>query len=271
MLIEPSRTPYDLQFSLFGIPVRVHPFFWLTAVILGSGGIIPGVQPMTQLLMWIAVVFVSILVHEMGHAFAMRYYGWAPRITLYAFGGLASYNRAYDSSHSSYSRTGNTPLGQVIISFAGPLAGFLLAGLVILVLFATGRSVPFSLLGWQVEAGRGESLLRSAFFENDTRSMWLFILVMHLLWVNIYWGLINLLPVYPLDGGQISRELFMAYSRRNGFEQSLIVSVACGGGLALYGAWRQDWWLAILFGILAFQSYQLLQNYRGGWGGGRGW
>ena len=29
-----------------------------------------------------------------------------------------------------------------------------------------------------------------------------------MLWVNIYWGLVNLLPVYPLDGGQIARELF---------------------------------------------------------------
>ena len=36
----------------------------------------------------------------------------------------------------------------------------------------------------------------------------LFVLVWDLLFVNIFWGLVNLLPVFPLDGGQISRELF---------------------------------------------------------------
>src|SRR5690606_40853468 len=49
VLIEPSPTPYDLQFRLFGVPVRVHPFFWVTAVILGSRGFSGEVQPMAQL------------------------------------------------------------------------------------------------------------------------------------------------------------------------------------------------------------------------------
>jgi Zn-dependent protease len=207
--------------------------------------------------MWIAVVFVSILVHEMGHAIAIRYFGWRPRITLYAFGGLASYGKDYSSSYSSYSRKGNTPTGQIIISLAGPIAGFLLAGLVIAGLYVSGRRMPFPILTWVVELGRGESIFRG--------NPWVFILAWQLLAVNIYWGLINLLPVYPLDGGQVSRELFMSLSRRDGYQQSLILSMLVGGGLAVYGASQKDWWLAILFGVLAFQSYQLLQHHRGGW------
>ncbi len=257
MLIEPSRTPYDLQFNLGGIPVRVHPFFWLTAVLLGSRGISSEVQPMAGLLMWVGVVFVSILVHEMGHAVAIRWYGWRPWITLYAFGGLASYQPGYSSSIGSYSRKGNTPTGQIIISAAGPLAGFLLAGLIAAVLFAVERRSGFFLLGRPIFVGRGD------FIENP----YLAILVFQLLVVNVFWGLINLLPVYPLDGGKISRELFTAFSRNDGYQQSLIVSIGVGAGIALYGAYRQDFWLAILFGLLAFQSYQLLQNHRGGWGG----
>jgi Zn-dependent protease len=259
VLVEPTRTPYDLQFSLLGIPVRVHPFFWLTALILGSGGIIPGLQPMAQMLMWIGVVFVSIVVHEMGHALAIRYYGWRPRITLYAFGGLAAYDRRYNSSFSSYRRKGDTTAAQIIISFAGPAAGFLLAGLVIAAMFATNRQIDFPIFRWEVTFGRGASPI--------TDSIWLFLLIWQVLAVNIYWGLMNLLPVFPLDGGKISRELFMSLSPRDGYQQSLMVSIFVGGGLALYGAYQEDWWLAILFGMLAYQSYQLLQHHRGGWGG----
>jgi stage IV sporulation protein FB len=257
VLIEPTRTPYDLQFSLIGFPVRVHPFFWLMAVILGARGLENSPQPMGELLMWVGVVFVSILVHEMGHAVAIRYFGWRPRITLYAFGGLASYERGYSSSYSSYGRKGNTPTGQIIISFAGPLAGFLLAALVVAVLFAAGRKLVFPIIAWDVPLGRGTSLFRENY--------WIVQLAAQLLFVNIYWGLLNLLPVYPLDGGQISRELFTSLSPRDGYQQSLMVSIFVGGALAVFGVYRGELWLAILFGILAYQSYQLLQHHRGGW------
>ena len=35
ILLEPGHTPYDLHFRVFGIPVRVHPMFWLVAAIMG--------------------------------------------------------------------------------------------------------------------------------------------------------------------------------------------------------------------------------------------
>ena len=59
---SPPPTRYDLRFSIAGIPVSVHPVFWLIALLFGSSGdplLIP---------IWILVVFVSILVHELGHA-----------------------------------------------------------------------------------------------------------------------------------------------------------------------------------------------------------
>ena len=68
LFTEPNRTPYDLRFNLFGIPVRVHPLFWLVAAILGAGS---DPDPI-ELLLWIGTVFVSILIHEMGHALAAR-------------------------------------------------------------------------------------------------------------------------------------------------------------------------------------------------------
>ena len=71
----------------------------------------------------------------MGHAFLQRYYGGHPWITLYSFGGLASCN---DCDRS--------PRSQILISLAGPVAGFLLAGLVIVVLRLTGHSDRFCLV-----------------------------------------------------------------------------------------------------------------------------
>ncbi len=102
---EPSRTAYDLNFSLLGIPVRVHPFFWLVTLLLGLGA---NREP-SFMLVWVGACFVSILVHEMGHALAAQAHGWHPWITLHGFGGLASYQPTYHSTSS-----------QLLITLAGP-------------------------------------------------------------------------------------------------------------------------------------------------------
>ncbi|HEX5472325.1 MAG TPA: hypothetical protein VFW73_10580, partial [Lacipirellulaceae bacterium] len=73
MLIgEPPPTQVDLHFRLLGFPVRVHPFFWITTLLLGMGG---GPADPVQTLVWVAVVFVSILFHELGHATLQRTFG----------------------------------------------------------------------------------------------------------------------------------------------------------------------------------------------------
>jgi Zn-dependent protease len=76
-LAEPQPTAFDLRFQIFGFPVRVHPAFFLMPLILG-GGLLQGDNPGStgvNFLVLTAVFFVSILVHELGHALAMRFYG----------------------------------------------------------------------------------------------------------------------------------------------------------------------------------------------------
>jgi hypothetical protein len=63
-LAEPPRTPWDLNFQVLGFPVRVHPLFWAVALLFG----LSGNQKPVDMLLWVGTVFVSILVHEMGHA-----------------------------------------------------------------------------------------------------------------------------------------------------------------------------------------------------------
>jgi Zn-dependent protease len=242
---EPPRSPYDLNFSLLGIPVRVHPFFWLVALVLGWG-----LQDPRRLLLWVAVCFVSILVHELGHALAIRYYGWAPYIILYSFGGLACYNQGI-GSYGSARRRGHSTAAQIIISAAGPGAGFALAAVVAASLYATHRYVAFPFVG---EIGRGEPIAEEQLYN----------LVSALLSVNIFWGLINLFPVYPLDGGQIARAILTSFDPRDGLRHSFMLSCAMGAGLALFGLSQREYFLALLFGYLAYSSYQSLQGYSGG-------
>jgi Zn-dependent protease len=247
VLAEPERTPYDLNFRLFGFPVRIHPLFWLGAALLGAWTLELGLLYMA---IWIAVVFVSILVHELGHAIAFRRFGSDAHIVLWVFGGLAV-------PYSSVAGRGR----RIVVSLAGPGAGFLLCGLV----YGSDK-----LTDWGSSGGVPVAMLYIFLFG-----------------VNLYWGILNLLPVFPLDGGQVSRELCEGKWRGRGLAIALKISFgvaiavvvysgACaierksGGGpiIDVQPGWvpRGDIFTAILFGMLAAQSYQLLQQLRGSGG-----
>jgi hypothetical protein len=148
-----------------------------------------------------------------------------------------------------------------LISFAGPAAGFALAGVVIAAVYAAGGKVD---VWWFANV---MPVLSSEGFANP----YLRHLVDDLLYVNIFWGLVNLLPVFPLDGGQIARELFLLGDPWNGFVRSLWLSVFTAGLVAvLGGVLLRDLFIALFFGSLAFASYQMLQQITrgGGFGGG---
>jgi stage IV sporulation protein FB len=249
LLVDPPPSQGDLHFRLFGIPVRVHPWFWIISLMMGLGGGGGSADPVNTLV-WVAVVFVSILVHELGHALTQRYYGGRPRITLYGLGGLAICD---DCDRS--------PPSQILISLAGPVAGFLLAALIVAVLAATGRFRGFELelmpIDWEpydLDYWRtnGKPSLR------DTA-------ILDLLWVNIFWGLVNLLPIYPLDGGRVARELFTLSQPRRGIVQSLWLSIVTAGAFAAFGLLRGSVLTAIMFGYLAYANYQTLQAYERHW------
>ena len=98
-------------------------------------------------------------------------------------------------------------------------------------------------------------------------------LVYDLIFINLMWGLVNLLPVYPLDGGQVSRELLVARSPAAGIVQSLKLSIGAAIAMAVVGLiWfgaRHGLFIALMFGCLAYFSYQALASYQGrGYGGG---
>lgn len=241
----PPTTRYDLRFTLATIPVRVHPFFWVMTLLFGAS-----TGDVVYLLVWIVVVFVSILIHELGHALVMRFYGQPASIVLYAMGGLAVPEQTWWANRwASVSLSLNQ---EILVLLAGPGAGFLLAMLVMLGVVALGGSVVFTplfgFIPWVTAlvpiGGRVVNLV-----------------VTTLLWVNLFWGMVNLLPVYPLDGGQVARHALIQADPLDGARKSLWISVVVGTIVAVAGlVLLRSPYLAFLFGVLAIQSYQTLRG-----------
>jgi Zn-dependent protease len=234
-------TPYDLRFSLFGIPVRVHPAFWIVPLFIFWSFLEVYSGPMRIKLLIIAelCVFVSILVHEMGHALCAKAFGWPPEVVIYWFGGYA----AFQPYH------GYTRGRSVIVSAAGPVAQLLLYAAIWLPLHFYGE-IRFAF--WTRRFGEEGQLL-----------------ILHatefLLWINLIWPLFNLIPVQPLDGGRISNDLCEMIFHRNGLEWSLKIGILAGGIACAYFLKNHYNFAGIFMGVLAFQSFQSLQATRGIW------
>jgi Zn-dependent protease len=237
-LTEPERTQYDLQWQMFGIHVRVHPLFWIISAFLGWSTLQRGFP---YLLAWIGCVFVSILIHELGHVVVGNYFGSRGHIVLYSFGGLAI------GSSNLMNRW-----HRVAVSFAGPFAQFLLL-------------IPIYFLALSISPSGRYRSYSPGVMEKSLEYLW---------WINLAWPILNLLPIWPLDGGKISRELFDWSSPRQGIRSSLILSAVIAGLLAfmeilaLIG--RIDLpldmapspYMALFFGLFAYSSIQLLQQHQ---------
>jgi len=237
MFFEPERTPYDLNWRMLGTWVRVHPFFWLFSAILGWDTLEEG---FSFLILWIVCVFVSILIHEFGHVLVGRLFGSSGHIVLYSLGGLAIGSSSLPNRWQ-----------RIAVYLAGPVAGFLFCGLVY--------------AAWMLPENPPVSPLARA-------------AVGFLLWINLGWGIMNLLPIWPLDGGRVSRELCEWLDPARGTRTAYGISMVVAGLLAVNAAlitmkrpipalehvpFLKDlhgWYIVLLFGLFAFDSYQRFQQ-----------
>ncbi len=225
-MLAPTR--FDLNFKLGSIPVRISPWFWLIALLLS------GLRDLAYVPLWVGVVLISVLVHELGHVLAFKRFGQDASILLHGGGGLAI-PEAVDFGGMRIG-VAMTTAQHVLVCLAGPFAGFLLGGL---------------------------ALALQALLPNSLRSVpALNFVLASLVWVNVAWGLINLLPVYPLDGGQIARYVWGAIDPVNGIRRALWLSVIAAGVVALAGLLvLGSPYIALLFGMLAYQSYMTTRGY----------
>ncbi len=234
---DPGTTQYDLRFSILGIPVRVHPMFWLIGLLLGSA-----TPELSLVVIWVGCLFVSILVHELGHALAARSYGWPPDIVLHGFGGFARYSPGH----------GYTRRRAIWIAVAGPLAGF--------GLYAVVQCAHLWLLaGLAEEQPWAVNLLKS-----NTGAGILFA-IRQLKYINLFWGLVNLMPVFPLDGGRICFELCNGRGSYSGQARAYQIGIMAAGLMALYFANLRMILAALMFGSLAYQNYQFYTQAKRGY------
>lgn len=258
LLQEPAESPYDLHFSVLGFPVRVSWTFWLGSAVLGFelveqidrglGDESPSRLPL--LLMWAGCVLVSILIHELGHAVAFRQNGIESKIVLYHFGGLAIPTRSYspERGFGAISEASN-----LWIAFAGPLAQFASAVLVIMIVMSTSHYVPG--LPWFLDG------LNDTFEGQPFDNRLLGVLVYFYLWPSIMWAVFNLVPVWPLDGGQVTRSLMLMFGGT--VEQSLWISIAVAVTIGIYAFRVMDQPFIAMFMLwFAFSNYQQLAGPR---------
>lgn len=249
-LAAPQPTPVDLHFSLVGVPIRVSGWFWVGAALFGWGiclALSGGDQRslLQYLVIWLGAVFCSLLVHEMGHALAYRMFGQEAHVVLYHLGGLA-----IPSPWGG--RGARRPAERLFVSAAGPLAQLALAAMLVAVLRAGGYAVPFPL----ASVGRALGLYDGA----DIGSRFLFALVLFLLNINIFWPLLNLVPVPPLDGGQIVREGLATIGVADSARIAAMIGVVAGGAVAWWGYTHREPYLAIMFTMLAVSCFQSLSD-----------
>jgi membrane-associated protease RseP (regulator of RpoE activity) len=248
-LAEPPPSGGDLHFRILGFPIRVHPFFWVASLLLGMSG---GKAEPIKVLTWVAVVFASILIHELGHAVLQRRNGGNPRIVLYSFGGLAISD---DPDRSAFT--------QIVISLAGPFAGFIFAAVIMFAMNASGHEIGFEWGSALHENTIPLSLLVGTVYFARFESYQITLVVFYLLVVNIWWGILNLFPIYPLDGGRIARELCtLRGNPRRGIILSLWISIFTAAAVAAVALTINDIFMVIFFAFMAFSNYQTLQSYR---------
>ncbi len=181
-------------------------------------------QGWAGLVIWVVIVFQGILMHELGHALVGRIFGRQPRIELVALGGLTWWEQ----------REPMSPGRSLLVSAAGPAVGIFIGSLALVLMDALRVPDP--------------SLGRYAFHS--------------LIFVNLGWGLLNLLPVLPLDGGNIVASLMEIMAPSRGRLLACYVSFAVIGLLFAVTVTLKQYPMTILLFLLAFSTYQAFRIER---------
>jgi Zn-dependent protease len=172
---------------------------------------------------WVVVVTLSVLVHELGHAITFRIFDRRPNIVLQWMGGL------------TFAPGGLTPARNLVVSLSGPLTGLLLIGLPAYVI---GHGAINSSSTWDV-------------------------ILAQVVWVNIIWSAFNLLPVLPLDGGQVCASAlhFVVGNRSMRFAHVISIVIAIGGGI--YALTNPNYiFIALFAAFLAYWNCSQLTRAR---------
>lgn len=173
----------------------------------------------TGTIIWIFIILVSVIVHEFGHALTAKSFGQHAQIELVAMGGVTQ-------------RRGGGKLKmwqEFIIVLNGPLAGFALS---------------FVAWWWQ----------RKLIISHPDSVVTYIALVTF--YVNLFWTVVNLMPVQPLDGGKLLSIFMEALLGLRGKKIALFISVIFAAGMGIYFFAIQAYLAGSLFFLFTFESYR---------------
>ena len=214
---------------LFGIEVRIHVSFALLLLYVGLNEQLARtvVAPWRDAAL-IAIVFGAVVLHELSHAVVSRKVGIPPKaIVLFPTGGVTIFDEAQPEIAANWNR-------DVWIAAAGPAGNFAVAGIAAVIMSVT---MPHNGL-WTDPYMNSTNLPHS------------------LVWANLWLGLINLLPAYPMDGGRVLRASF---GRTMDPVAALRRATNIGRGFAfafMLSAWVWNTWLAVI-GVSLFFAVQM--------------
>jgi Zn-dependent protease len=217
---------------LFGIEIRIHlTFLFLLVFVWGTEAPTQDATAALRVLGLVGIIFGSVVLHELGHALVARGSGIpAKSIILLPIGGIT----ILDEAHAIPDPL-NAWKRDIRIAVAGPLVNLVIAGLAALILLAAIPGFPLTARPLM----HSSALLRS------------------IVWANVYLGLFNLLPAYPMDGGRALRALF---TRRVDMVQATQRAVRIGNVFSILfmmvGILVSNWWL-VMVGFFLFVGAQL--------------
>lgn len=208
-----------------GIPIYIHSTFVLLVVYVFWQLETFTLASILFSLITLVLVFVSVILHELGHSITARLCGLpVEKIVLWPFGGTAH-----------LAREPARPRHELLIAAAGPAVNLLLAGaaMIVLILTVTAEPNPFA---W-----------------NDlSQQLSLFNLTLWLFMVNMFLVLFNLIPALPLDGGRILRSVLLILAiRQHAATIMKIVGWLFAGIIGLTGILLVDVFLIVVALIMA--------------------
>jgi Zn-dependent protease len=186
-----------LAFRLIGVPVSVEVTFLITTFLLAGSRR----ESASSFGLWLGVVFVSVLSHELGHALAGRRFGLSPAVRLYGWGGLTHFTSGPSPG----------PWRRVAISVAGPFTNIATGAACLL----AKQAVPLD--AWVVQRVLDDFV-----------------------WTAGFWGFVNLVPLLPLDGGHVCEALLTRFAPAHELQGARVVSTVTGlavGAAALHQRW----------------------------------
>ncbi|HRD55926.1 MAG TPA: site-2 protease family protein [Parachlamydiaceae bacterium] len=199
------------------IPIHIYPIFWVLSfaiALLNSSSIL-------QILIWIGIIFISVLIHEYGHALTAVFFGQKAHIDLLGFGGLTHRHGKKLKKWQDF-----------LVVLNGPLFGFLLCSACYF-LFQLVQPSDGSVSNY---------ILKSMIF------------------INLFWTVLNLLPIQPLDGGHLLNILLEGIFGLKGLKIGLFISIILAACMTLIGFLTQQIFIGIIFFMFMFENYRLFKN-----------